>query len=289
MSKQVLMIDSQILNMYQECGTKFYYNFIMNVRPLFKPEAFDKGDLLHHMLKFHYKMLRHNQIVKTDINKGKLISYNEIIQICVKKAQSHMLGLDLDVDLGLEVIKTYESYARYYTNESWQILEVERPFARVLFESDDIKIVYCGIIDLLTHVCIADHKSSSRRGNISALSNQFMGYAWAFNLYNVVINKIGFQKTLKPEEKYERQTMSYSTANINEWINNTTRTAIALYEDLQRIQELMNKRNFTACDKYSGCVFQNICAANPDAREFIINKDYKIGDPWLPVKGLSVK
>lgn len=284
------MIDSQLLNVFSECGTKFYYNFVMNVRTLFRPEAFDKGDLLHHMLKFHYKLLKHNQLALTNTEqKLRKYSYTEIMKICINKAEKHLLTLDLDIELGQEVIKTYKQYAEYYSNESWQIMEVERPFAKVLWEDDELKIVYCGIIDLLTHVAIVDHKSSSRRGNISGLSNQFMGYAWAFNLYNVVINKIGFQKTLKPEEKFERPTMSYPSAIIEEWKVNTINTAQNLFMMLRNLPEMSRHRNFTACDKYSGCIYQKICGTTPDAREFIISKDYLIGEPWQPVKGLSVK
>ena len=290
MSKQVLFIDSQILNTYQDCPTKFYYNFIHNVRPLVKPEAFDKGDLLHHMLKFHYKLVRHNQLTLADnLIKQQRYSMTQIIDICVHKAEKHLLSLDLDTQLGLEVIKTYKEYANYYTNCTWQILQVEQPFARVIYDSEEVKLVYCGIIDLLTHVAIVDHKSSSRRGPTTGLSNQFQGYAWALNVHNVVVNKIGFQKTLKPEEKFERPTKSYPQAIIDEWERNTIRVGLDLFKDLQDVPGIMNKRNYTSCDKYSGCIFQRICETTPEAREFIIGKDYKIGESWEPVKGLKFK
>jgi hypothetical protein len=291
MSKQVLMIDSQLLNIFQECPAKFYYNFILNVRPLFKPEAFDKGDLLHHMLKFHYKQIKHNQLCQANnlsADGVKIIPYNEITKTCIKKAEKHLLKLDLDVGLGQEIIKVYEQYAEYYKNESWQILEVEKPFAKVIFEDETLKIVYVGIIDLLTHVAIVDHKSSSRRGQTSGLSNQFMGYAWAFNLHNVVINKVGLQKTLKPEEKFERPTKSYPAAIIEEWKNNTINVAKTMFVYINNIPDMMNKRNYTSCDKYSGCIFQEVCETTPEAREFKISQKYQIGESWRPVKGLEV-
>lgn len=292
MPKQVIMLDSQLLNEFQSCQAKFYYNFIMNVRPLYKPEAFDKGDLLHHMLKFHYKMLKHNQLVRAnnlEADKVRIIPYSEIVDICTEKAEKHLLKLDLDVGLGHEVIKTYKQYAEYYEADTWQILEVEKPFAKVLYDSEELKIVYCGIIDLLTHVAIIDHKSSSRKGNVSILSNQFMGYSWALNVNNVVINKIGFQKTLKPEEKFERPTASYAPDIINEWKNNTIEVAQEMFAALQNVPHMMNRRNYTSCDKYSGCIFQKVCSTKAEAREFIISRDYKIVDQWLPVKGLEIK
>jgi len=282
MSKPVLIIDSQILNSFQSCQTKFYYDFVLNVKTLIKPVAFDKGDLLHYMLKFHYKMIRHNQR-----KAGKEIPYSEIVKTCITKAEKYLVSLDLDSELGTEVIKTYYDYSEYYRNCSWQILEVEKPFARVIHEDENIKIIYCGIIDLLTNVAIVDHKSSSRRGTPSGLSNQFMGYAYSLDVHNVVINKVGFQKTLKNEEKFERHTKSYPTDNLNEWKENTIKVGLEIYKGLNDVLELQKNKNFTSCDKYSGCIFQRICESSPEAREFVIQKDYRIGDSWKPLKTIE--
>jgi len=283
--KQVLILDSQLLNNFQDCEAKFYYNFVRNIRPPVKPEALDKGDLVHYILKFHYRLIKHNQM---NCNHGtiKQIPYSKIIEICIAKAEKYLLSLDLEVDQANEVVKTYGQYAEYYKNCNWSILEVEKPFAKVLYDSDDLKIIYVGIIDLLTSIAIVDTKSSSRRGEPSALSNQFMGYAWAFNVFNVVINKVGFQKTLKPEEKFERYTKSYPKAIIDEWQANAITIGLKVLNFLQDVTKMT--RNFTSCDKYAGCVFQQICQTVPDAREFVIERNYQLVSEWKPTKGLEI-
>lgn len=292
MNKPVLVIDSQILNNYDACPSKAYYSFVMNAKTKIKATALDEGDMMHYMMKFHYKLIKHNQEY-TGISsiKGHPISrftIKEISEIVKRKAEKYLLSLDLDAELGMEVYRTYNDYWQYYSNETWQILEIESPFARVLHEDDELKIIYCGVIDLLTNVAIVDHKTSSRRGEPTGLSNQFMGYCWALGTNNLVINKIGFQKTLKNEEKFERYTKSYPPELINEWKENTICKAKSLYKDLLDIENMSRKKNYTSCDKYSGCIFQKVCETVPEARDFVIQRDYLIGEPWKPLKTLEV-
>lgn len=278
------MIDSQILNDYQACPCKTYYRFIRNVRPLIKESAFDKGGLLHYMMKYHYKLIKHNQT-----HAGKQIPYADIMRIVIRKAEKYMITLDLDIETCQKVLKTYDEYAKYYANEAWQIIAVEQPFARVIYEDESLKIIYTGIIDLATNISVVDTKTSERRGEPTGLSNQFMGYAWAFNVNNVVINKVGFQKTLPPEEKFERYTKSYPAEILEEWKQNTIREAKKLYLDLLEVKFMEGKKNFTSCDKYGGCIFSQICGTIPEARDFVIQQKYKIGEAWEPVKTLETK
>jgi hypothetical protein len=262
----------------------------MNVRPLVKAKYFDEGALLHHILKYHYKLIKHNQRAVTSDNWGKVIPYYKIIEICIKKAERFLLGLDLDVELGQTVIEIYKEYAVYYQSDNWKVLEVEKPFAKTLYNDDNLKVVYCGLIDLVTTIAVVDHKSSKRRGVPSPLSNQFIGYCWATEVNNFVINKVGFQKTLKPEEKFERPPYSYFPAIIEEWKNNTIKDCVELYDFLtNHPADLSTRRNLTSCDKYDGCIFGKICQTHPEAREFLIKHDYQIGEPWRPIKGLEVE
>lgn len=282
MPQKTLMIDSQILNTYQSCTCKTYYQFVRNIRGLFKEEALDKGGLLHEIMKYHYEFIKEKQ-------QSNPLPYQLIMQNSIKKAQEYVLNSDLDIKTCEEVIHTYQEYAEYYVNENLEVVSVENPFAREIYVDDDLRVVYCGIVDLVTTKAIYDHKSSSRRGNPTGLSNQFMGYAWAFDLNNVVINKIGFQKTLSAQEKFERHTKSYPQDLIDEWKANTIRTAKMLYVDLGAQNFMESKKNFTSCDKYSGCLYEKICSTQREAREFIISKDYVIGEAWNPTAKLQKK
>src|SRR5204862_6305778 len=99
------------------------------------------------------------------------------------------------------------------------------------------------------HVGIVDHKSSSRRGTPSGLDNQFLGYCWALDVNNLVINKIGFQKTLKNEDKFERHVKSYSKELLDEWRVNSIRSAIELYCSMKDVSELAKQKDYTSCGK----------------------------------------
>ena len=66
-----------------------------------------------------------------------------------------------------------------------------------------------------------DHKHSKRRGPVHPLSNQFIGYCWMLGVNNIMINKIGFQISLKPSEKFERPILSYPKDVIDWWVQNT--------------------------------------------------------------------
>lgn len=283
---KTLILDSQTLNAYSACGTQYYYRFIMNARRLGSNPAFDKGDLMHMMLKYHYKLIRHNQAANSEMVRR--IPYDEIINISQKKAEKHLLSLKLPVAEGFEVIRSYREYAQYYSACTWQILEVEKPFAKILYEDSEVRIIYSGIIDLLTNMSVVDHKTYSRKSELVAISNQFLGYMWALGTHNIVINRIGFQKTVKADEKFLRPTLSFPQDIIDEWAKNTTRIALDLFRDYNDLPELQRRQNHSACVGNFGhfCEFYNICSVTSEVRDFILQKDYVIKEEWNPTKAL---
>ncbi len=118
-----------------------------------------------------------------------------------------------------------------------------------------------------------DHKSSKRRGEIISLSNQFIGYAWLLGTHNVMVNKIGFQKTLKPSERFTRATLSYTSDVINEWAENAV-----FWIKLQRHHDETGNypRNYTSCDKWGGCVYRPICETERGARDYKIRQLFDV-------------
>jgi hypothetical protein len=312
MEQQILALDSQILNTYAMCERKCKYAFIDRITPMVKAEALDKGGLLHELLKVHYivKMkdfarllniptfqpLVAELLIKTVQGANKVdftpLDLEELqdmtIQGIVKRHYDYVsTQSDLPIEICEEVYKTYLQYAQYYENDGWLPIAVEQSFSKVLFESESVKILYEGIIDWLDEHKIVDHKSSSRRGEPLSLSNQFMGYAWAFGVHNVVINKVGFQKTLDAKDKFERYTKSYPNSLIEEWKANTIRTALELMVDVQNVVEMEKKFDLTSCDKYGGCIYTQVCETEPEARPWKMQTNYKIGEVWSPAKELE--
>lgn len=298
--KKVLALDSQILNTYQLCARRCKYQFVDRLSPLVKAVALDKGGLLHEVLKVHYLYLMKDftRIRNLKSFDGRTLldeTANELSLVQVVRKHFDFVSMDSDLPLDIceEVWNTYVQYEQYYRSDGWMPIAVEQSFSKVLFEDDDLIILYEGIIDWLDNTKIVDHKSSSRRGEPLALSNQFMGYAWAFGVHNVVINKIGFQKTLDAKDKFERYTKSYPADMIAEWRENTIQWALRLFYHLNHIEEMEKDFNLTSCDKYGGCIYAGStadlgpCQTERQARSWKIQNKYKVGEVWSPAGDLE--
>jgi len=97
-------------------------------------------------------------------------------------------------------------------------------------------------------------------------------------VHNIMVNKIGFQVTLKPREKFERPIISYPQTLIDAWVQNTI-----WWVKMMRFHTRQNvwPQNFTSCDKYSGCVFQDVCYTVPEGRLYKIHSLFEEADePW---------
>ena len=293
MSQEVLAIDSQVLNMYELCHRKTKYYFVDGARPMIKEAAFDKGGLLHDILKVHYLGIKQDtariqeMFGNIELEFPEHLDYPTIMSLAKKYGNLRAVNTDLPMEDCMMVMATYVEYANYYRGETWLPQIVEQPFSVVLYEEPDIKILYEGITDLVTQDSIVDHKSSSRRGEPHTLSNQFIGYCWAFNINNIVINKVGFQKTLKAKDKFERYTKSYPKSLREEWREHAITRAIQLYHDLKDTKKMETDFNFTACDKYSGCVFTQVCTTEPEARDWKLRNKYLLKQEWNPAKELE--
>jgi len=264
--KQIYVVDSQILNTIQDCARKANYSFNLNLEPIAKPDYFEKGDLIHQMLAEYYKLRKYRS--NWAINKK---THADIVAICIIIGRKAAVSMSLDQEIVEDVIRTFQEYCTYTANDGWDnVLFVEQVASKILYEDDTRIILYQGKLDLgigLTNCPImpVDHKSSSRRGRPHYLSNQFRGYCWLLGVTNIIINKIGFQKTLKDNEKFERHTLSYSPDLIDEW------REVTIYEILRYITDAENNffpPNFTSCDKYSGCIYEEVCRKPKEIRNY---------------------
>jgi hypothetical protein len=41
--------------------------------------------------------------------------------------------------------------------------------------------------------------------------------------------------------------------------------------------------NDTACDKYGGCEFREVCSKSPSVRDKFLKADFKQEEPWNPL------
>lgn len=296
---RTIALDSQILNTVQLCGRKVNFEFLQNWRPTEKAPALEKGDLMHRMLAHYYRARKEG---RSDFP----VVVDEAVEIA-RVAATEMELTDSDVD---ENVKQFKEYAVFYSNDGWRPLEVERPFSKVLYRREDeeiwrlsngtivtpntpdatkevlsegLQILYEGVIDLIADtphgIFVVDHKTASRRSTPTKLSNQFMGYSWATGSYNFIVNRIGFQKTLKVEERFQRPFLSYNKQILDEWAQNAIWWTKML---VHWIDTGFFPPNFTSCDKYAGCIFQKVCESIPEVREFKLMTNFYVGEPWSP-------
>jgi len=272
---RTIALDSQVLNDVMACGYKAYLRFVRHKQPEHKAEALEKGTLFHAILKHHYAQLK----------AGRKAEYGAIVGEAVQVGLKAASEMDLSQADIAENIMQYRAYALYYQQDGWMPIEVEQVFSKVLYESEEkqIRIIYEGIIDMVAQTpggtAIVDHKTSRMRKQPFLLSTQFMGYSWAMNVPHVVVNKIGFQKTLAPKERFNRYRMPYQKAHLEQWKKDAIYYAHLLISWMDQGYFPMN---YTSCDKYGGCIFQPVCGSIPEVREHKLSMLFKEGKPWSP-------
>lgn len=271
----IVKVDSQILNAIDLCPKRYEYEHVKHMRPLKKAPALEKGGVMHTMLAHYYrqKMIgripsEHNEVVNESIMLGR-----------IECAQS---SIDLK-EFEEEDLVIFRAYVLAKQYDGWIVKAVEQPFTSKLYEDPELMILYEGIVDAVVEEpkgeeVTVDHKTESRRSTPFALSNQFQGYFWALNR-PVCINKVGYQTSLADKERFRRIYLRYSPEIIEEW----KADAIAsIKRAIGWHQTSTFERNRTSCDKYSGCIFQRVCSAEPSVREYKLEAYFYKDKPWDP-------
>jgi hypothetical protein len=244
------------------------------------------------MLQGHYTQLKEHYKTSHIISPEK---YQQIVLQSIEVGQRSLMTRDLDTEDGLNVIESYRQYATFRQSETWIPLFVEEVATKELYIDSEIRILMAGIIDLVYKTdwdaednSICDHKSESRASDPISRTNQFLKYAWMFDARSLVVNKVGFQKSLKPAEKFRRYTLAFPKAIIEEWRRDTIKWALRLYNSLQNLDEMKDDRTTASCiGKYGKpCGLLGICETEPNLREWKIQSNYIVGEPWDITKRL---
>jgi hypothetical protein len=136
---------------------------------------------------------------------------------------------------------------------------------------------------------VMDHKTTSRFGDSwfdqFEISSQMAGYCWAAGqmhdseIAGVIVNCIVTHKVAKPPEKQlHRQNIFYPQWKIDEW----KAARIKDYWAIHSINEMgaeYHCRWKNCIDKYGKCPFYQVCRAQPESREILLETQYVI-DPW---------
>ena len=278
-SKINLLLDSQILSSVQSCGWNFYAKFIENYRPTgIVNRSMSLGTLTHEVLHSYYE----HQIKTGEKDMERAINI-------VRPHSPNIVEDALDSEMVFGVLRKYHNY---YIGDEWAPQYAEEARTKILFEDEDYVIGYVVKIDLVVNGSEfkgwpVDHKTESRYSEPRKNSNQFAGYCWYTGSNNIWVNKIGFTKTATDDRRFRRYLLAYDPEQLKEWVDNAVFWAKQL---IIYMQDNNYPKNFTSCDKFSGCTFRPVCEATPGSRTFILRSLFKVGPQWNPLEmeGLDV-
>jgi hypothetical protein len=181
------------------------------------------------------------------------------------------------------VLETMEQYFDYYKNDFWVPLEVEVVKREIIYEDDQIRVMWKAKLDVImdTNQAILpmDHKTMKQNRETVDLNNQFQGQCFLTKQRSVVINKIGFQKSLKPEQKFLRPIITYTADRLLEWQSEII--PYNAYKILEFNESGYWPPDYTRCEgKFGNCVFMDVCRADRNMREQELNVNFVVGPKW---------
>lgn len=298
-------MDATILSSLMSCGYLTNLRFNENLQSSGgKSNSIECGSIVHTFLEYYYG----------SIIKG--ISKSDALDEGIKQAKLYINGcpicLSLDADfvgmpechhkngefvgvkntpqksekskIGWEhALDTCLQYLAHYKSDAWVPLEAEKTLGEIIYQDDNLVVLWKAKFDLIVDtnqsILPIDHKTMSQRRDTLSLNNQFIGQCILSKSRNMVVNKIGFQTSLKPSEKFERAMMSYSAARLNEWQNKIVPYwANKLVEYTQTGNWI---QNFTHCEnKFGTCHMKEICESDPNMREEVKKLNFVHGKSW---------
>lgn len=275
--KIIICFDATELDNFDLCPFRWMMIHHRNIQPKTTPGHFELGSLVHYFLERYYLQKRDREENQVDLE--------EVIE----EGRIQSLEYSMNLEEVAQTIFQFREYVRYYKDESIVPVFIEEPFMVKIFEDECIEVYISGKPDLIFHysnspnLCVMDHKRMTKNTAYSPMRNQFLLYTTALNTDTMIVNKVGFQKTLAPKDRFVRTPFIYSDELKNEWKEETIQIA---KEMIFAQKNGSYARRRTSCEKWSGCFLQRYCCTRPKAREFLIGTEYLIGKTWDVTKNL---
>lgn len=268
-----VIVDSQFVEAISTCEQKYEYDFIYHYQHSITPRKLEMGSFVHDLFDIYY----------TNFEDG----HDEAIRLMNLQVESliHRYALNgVDVET---VVSSANGSLEFFKHQPIKVKSVETPITRLLHEEEGLRIAYVSKIDLVIdgpnfENMPVDHKTEhGRRYEPNPMQNQFIGYAWATNSPRIMINKVGFQTSLKDIEKYRRSILFYTDSQKEEWRVNTVGFVKKMLEIQNGRRPLMNR---SSCDKFNGCKYLDICKSSPENRKSQLEIMFRSGEPWTPLR-----
>lgn len=181
------------------------------------------------------------------------------------------------------VLDTMNQYFDFYKNDSFTVLGAEEVRGKVIYESSDLRVLWKAkfdeIIDTPSGIMSRDTKTMSQRRPSNSMSNQFIGQCVILGSRQVMVDKIGWQTSLKPEEKFIRTIIPYSVNRMLEW----STIKVPYYARMLAAYSEAGTwpMNWTHCEnKFGACDFRKVCECDSNTREEMLNVYFKVGRKW---------
>lgn len=286
MNKVNIVFSPTSLDIFLTCKAKYKMaQLLRKTQPtIHKSAALDFGSLGHTGLETYYKLL------------GAGEHYNDRLQaafLAMRTKAADITQSNVDEEGLALVLRTVEMNLDYWRSEDEQleILGVEEPFDFILFEDEFVRIIISGKIDLRVNVrgiggsssyfnLPFDHKFYQRDFPVFRTSNQFIAYTIPTESNYLIVNRVGLQKTLKPEEKFKRPPLSFDPDFIQQWKDDTISTILNEY--LTCVKEGKWPTNFTSCYKFNRlCEFHQVCnTSGQENKNWLLETAYIDREQW---------
>lgn len=248
----------------QTCPRKFYFNHVLNKSMIEKPSYFVEGEFLHFIFEHYYKMKKSGEV---DLG------------LLIELARQQALKTSLTIENSEAIIALFREYREYYQNETWQVLGVEEPFAKILYEDEkfDLRIIVQGKIDLRVQhqglEVLVDHKKVSQNRTPVERNNQILTYCFATGARDFIINQVGTQKTLPPNKKFLRPYFNIFDHQLEEWLESTIYSA---FEIVKCYERNYFPARLTGCN-YQGhkCEFYDICQSKQEDWQYRLEGSFQ--------------
>jgi hypothetical protein len=290
--KDNVILDATVLTSLMACERYVDFRFNKNLVPASGAgNPIEAGLVVHKILEEYAKAIIDGKVRQTAIDIGMqagqelAASQENIPQDNIKDERGKLKIVGYTW-----IMETMHQYFKFWSSDSWTPISSEEVKRTLVYEDDDIRVLWVSKLDRMVDtykqgVMPLDHKTMKQNRDPILLNNQFMGQCISAKGVRMCVDKIGFQTSLKPEDKFLRQIMGYTREQLGEQIQTIAYYAKYLVD--------LNKHGYYPpryiyCDKYNGCIFRRVCESVPSDRERMLRLNFVVADEWNPASGEDI-